>query len=378
MAVDITKLLLLMVEKGSSDLHLTVGVPPVIRLHGELKQLNLPPLTPEDTMQYMKAITPERYQQELKEKGGADFGFAYEDKARFRTAVFMQKGSVGLVLRRIPYKILSMEDIGVPAIIKNYLTKPKGLILVTGPTGSGKTTTLASFIDFINTEEASHIITIEDPIEYYFPHKKSIVNQREVGVDVPSFAEALRRALRMDPDVILVGEMRDLETMSAAITAAETGHLVFGTLHTTGAAKTVNRIIDAYPVDQQEQVRAQLASALLLVISQLLLPRADEKGVIAAFEIMVMVPAIEHLIRENEIHKIPSTIQTSAKLGMILLDDYLFQLYKQRKISYETLMAYTLHPDEMQNKIKEQLGYTPGEASPTGSAATRQQWPSRK
>lgn len=372
MAVDITKLLQLVAEKGCSDLHLTVGVPPVIRMHGGLKQLNLPPLTPEDTMQYMKSITPERYQQELKEKGGADFGFAYENKARFRTAIFMQKGNVGLVLRRIPYKILSMEDIGVPAIIKNYLAKPKGLILVTGPTGSGKTTTLASFVDFINTEEACHIITIEDPIEYYFPHKKSIVNQREVGVDVHSFAEALRRALRMDPDVVLVGEMRDLETMSAAITAAETGHLVFGTLHTTGAAKTVNRIIDAYPVDQQEQVRAQLASALLLVISQLLLPRADQEGVIAAFEIMVMVPAIEHLIRENEIHKIPSTIQTSSKLGMILLDDYLFQLYKQRKIAYETLMEYTLHPDDMQNKIKEQLGYSLEGAPPTGSGVTRQ------
>ncbi|HTF56444.1 MAG TPA: PilT/PilU family type 4a pilus ATPase, partial [Planctomycetota bacterium] len=262
MAVELNKLLNLVVEKKASDLHLTVGIPPTIRISGRLKPLNVPPLTSDDTVAFMKAITPERCQQELKEKGGADFGFAFEKKARFRVAVYMQKGNAGVALRQIPNKLLSFEDIGLPASVKNLLMRPRGLVLVTGPTGCGKTTTLATMIDFINIEEDCHIITIEDPIEYYHEHKKSIITQRELGVDVGSFAEAIRRGLRMDPDVILVGEMRDLDTLSAAITAAETGHLVFGTLHTTGATRTINRIVDAFPVEQQEQIRAQLSTAL--------------------------------------------------------------------------------------------------------------------
>jgi twitching motility protein PilT len=355
MAVELNKLLDLVVQKAASDLHLTVGVPPVVRIHGGLRPLNTPPLTPDDTVGFMKAITPERCQQELKERGGADFGFAYQNKARFRVAVFQQKGCIGLVLRLIPNKFRTFEEIGLPQSVKNLLTRPRGLILVTGPTGSGKTTTLATMVKFIADEMDRHIITIEDPIEYYFEHSKSIINQREIGVDVPSFAEALRRALRMNPDVILVGEMRDLETIQAAITAAETGHLVFGTLHTTGAARTINRIVDAFPVDQQEQVRTQLSNALLAVISQVLMPRQDQPGVIAGFEIMIINSAIEHMIRENQVHKIISAIQTGAQEGMITLDDFLFNLFLQKKITYQTMIQRAQRPGDLEAKVREQM-----------------------
>ena len=359
MAVELNKLLNLVVDKRASDLHLTVGIPPTIRISGRLKPLNVPPLTADDTVAFMKAITPERCQQELKEKGGADFGFAFEKKARFRVAVYMQKGNVGVALRQIPNKLLSFEDIGLPASVKNLLMRPRGLILVTGPTGCGKTTTLATMIDFINIEEDCHIITIEDPIEYYHEHKKSILTQRELGVDVGTFSEAIRRGHRMDPDVILVGEMRDLDTISAAITAAETGHLVFGTLHTTGATRTINRIVDAFPVEQQEQIRAQLSTALLSVVSQALLPKADEQGVIAAFEIMIVTPAVQHLIRENQTHKIISAIQTGAKEGMILLDDFLYNLYIQKKITYQMMMASATNPLDLETKVKD-FSYSTG------------------
>jgi twitching motility protein PilT len=359
MAVELNKLLNLVVDKKASDLHLTCGLPPTVRLHSNLRPLNLPPLTPDDTVSFMKAITPERCQQELKEKGGCDFGFAFEKKARFRVAVYMQKGQVGIALRLIPSKLLSFEDIGLPPSTKNLLFRPRGLILVTGPTGSGKTTTLATMVDFVNMENDCHIITIEDPIEYYHEHKKSIITQREIGVDVGGFSEAIRRALRMDPDVILVGEMRDLDTIQAAITAAETGHLVFGTLHTTGAARTINRIVDAFPVEQQEQIRAQLSTAMLAVVSQALLAKADQ-GVIAAFEIMIMNSAIEHLIRENQTHKITSAIQTGAQQGMILLDDFLYNLFIQKKITYQTMMAAAQNPTDLEAKIKEYTYATAG------------------
>jgi twitching motility protein PilT len=351
--VELNKLLQLVVDKRASDLHLTVGLPPTVRLNGNLRPLNLPPLTPDETVSFMKAITPERIQHELKEKGGGDFGFAYEKKARFRVAVYMQRGHVGIALRLIPSQLLSFEEIGLPPSVKNLLFRPRGLILVTGPTGSGKTTTLATMIDFINQENDCHIITIEDPIEYYHEHKKSIITQRELGVDVGSFAEALRRGLRMDPDVMLVGEMRDLETIQAAITAAETGHLVFGTLHTTGAARTINRMVDVFPVEQQEQIRAQLSQALLAVISQQLLPRADGTGVVAAFEIMIINSAIEHMIRENQTHKITSAIQTGAQQGMILLDDFLYNLFLQKKITYQTMMTAAQNPSDLEQKVKE-------------------------
>jgi twitching motility protein PilT len=251
---------------------------------------------------------------------------------------------------------MTLEQIGLPPSIKDLLFRPRGLILVTGPTGSGKTTTLASMIDVINVEEDCHIITIEDPIEYYHPHKKSLVTQREIGVDVQDFAEALRRGLRQDPDVMLVGEMRDLETMEAAITAAETGHLVFATLHTTGAARTVDRIVDAFPTDQQEQIRTQLASSILAVVSQVLLKRADQKGRVAAFEIMISTPSIQALIRDNKTFRITSDIQTGAKYGMQTLDSNLMTLYERGLISYGDLITISQDPQSILNKLQEDSG----------------------
>jgi len=365
--VEINQLLQLVVEKSASDLHLAVGRPPVLRLSGRLRSINSPNLTGEDTARLMKSITSDRCQQELNEEGTTDFGFAFGDKARFRVSCFKQKGEIGIVLRQIPNKLLSFEEIGLPSGIKNLLTKPRGLVLVTGPTGSGKTTTLATMIDFINTEHERHIITVEDPIEYYHAHKKSLITQRELGVDIGSFSEALRRALRQDPDVILVGEMRDLETIAAAITAAETGHLVFGTLHTTGAARTVDRIIDAYPKDQQEQIRTQLSVSIVAAISQVLLPVADSKGRVAAFEIMIMTPAIENLIRENKTFRIPSAIQTGRKHGMILLDDSLFDLFIQKKITYAEMMMKAAEPSDLQEKVKE---YTDAQNAAAAAASS--------
>ncbi len=352
MPVHMDDLLAVMVEEGGSDLHLRVGVPPVIRLHGSLQQLDLPPLEPEDTEILMKAITSEAHIQKVREQGGTDFGFAYGDKARFRVSVFKERGNYGLVLRQIPNKLLTLEQIGLPPSVKDLLYRPRGLILVTGPTGSGKTTTLASMIDVINTERDCHIITIEDPIEYYHHHKKSVVTQREIGVDVPDFAEALRRGLRQDPDVILVGEMRDLETMEAAITAAETGHLVFATLHTTGAARTVDRIVDAFPTNQQEQIRTQLASSIVAVISQLLLVRADTKGRVACFEIMISTPSIQALIRDNKTFRITSDIQTGAKYGMVTLDANLMSLYERGAITYGDLVTKAQDPASIVAKLQ--------------------------
>ncbi len=314
--------------------------------------MDLPVLQPEDTESIMKAITSEAHIQKVREQGGTDFGFAFGEAARFRVSVFKERGNFGMVLRQIPNKLMTLEQIGLPPSVKDMLFRPRGLVLVTGPTGSGKTTTLASMIDIINTEEDCHIITIEDPIEYYHPHKKSIVTQREVGVDVPDFAEALRRGLRQDPDCILVGEMRDLETMEAAITAAETGHLVFATLHTTGAARTVDRIVDAFPTDQQEQIRTQLASSIIAVISQVLLVRADGKGRVACFEIMITTPSIQALIRDNKTFRITSDIQTGAKYGMMTLDSNLMSLYERGLISYGDLITIAQDPQSIVAKLQ--------------------------
>ena len=352
MSVQIDKILDLVVDKGASDLHIAVGSAPVVRLSGRLRALNTPPLTPEDTVALMKSITSERHQQELAETGGTDFGFSFGDKARFRVSAFKQKGNVGLVLRQISNTLLTMEQIGLPPAIKTLLSRPRGMFLVTGPTGSGKSTTLAACIDFINTELDHHIITIEDPIEFYHSHKKCLINQREIGVDVGTFDEAIRRALRQDPDVILVGEMRDLETISAAITAAETGHLLFGTLHTMGAAETISRIVDAFPTNAQEQVKTQLSQALMAVISQALVPKVDG-GRVAAHEIMVLTPAISHLIREGKIHRINSEIQTGSRYGMQLMDDRLFDLFKTKKIKYQDMMDKCVNPNEMMQKVRE-------------------------
>jgi twitching motility protein PilT len=333
-------------------LHLTVGRPPILRLHGRLRHLETKVLEPEDTVALMKAITPERAQQELQEQGSTDFGFEYGNAGRFRTAVFQQKGHVALALRLIPSKIFTFEEIGLPAIVRSLCRRPRGLFLVTGPTGSGKTTTLATMIHFINEHFDKHIITIEDPIEYYHNHLKSIMNQREVGVDVPSFDEGLRRGLRQDPDVMLVGELRDLETTQAALRAAETGHLVFGTLHTTSAHRTVTRVIDQFPVDQQEQVRVQLSESLIAVLCQALLRRKDATGRLAAFEFMVVTNAVANLIRENKVFRIPSSIQTGKKLGMQLLDDHLFGLFAQGKVSEEEVIDHAQNAAELQEKIR--------------------------
>jgi twitching motility protein PilT len=324
----IDKLLQTVVKRKASDLHITVGQPPVLRIDGRMRKLETKVLEPEDTVALMKSIAPERCQQELQEVGGADFGFAFGDMARFRVAIFKQRGHVAMVLRQIPVKLLNFTDLGTPPVLKDLILRPRGLILVTGPTGSGKTTTLAAMVDYLNDNVDHHIITIEDPIEFYHTHKKATINQREIGVDVPSFAEAIRRALRMDPDVIMVGELRDLATIEAAITAAETGHIVFGTLHTTGAQGTVNRIIDVFPTNQQEQIRTQLSASIIGILSQALLPKIGG-GRIAAYEMLVVTSGIANLIRENKTFRITSQIQIGQKQGMQLLDDHLFKLWRQ-------------------------------------------------
>jgi twitching motility protein PilT len=348
--IHIDKLLALAVKNGVSDIHITTGLPPVFRIDGHMKPQATKVLTADDTNGLMKAITPERCQAELAEKGGCDFGFAFKDLARFRVSVFKQRGSIAMVLRQIPNRLLTPEQLGVPEVCKKLVTRPRGLFLVTGPTGSGKSTTLAALIDFINHNYDHHIITIEDPIEFYHYSKKSTVNQREIGTDVGSFSEALRRALRQDPDVILVGELRDLETIEAAISAAETGHVVFGTLHTTGAQGTVNRIIDAFPTNQQEQVRTQLSTAILGVVSQTLLPKIGG-GRCAAYEVLVCTPAIGNLIRENKTFRINSAIQTGAKLGMQLLDDHLFRLWNENKVKEEDVLAKAQSVDDLARRI---------------------------
>ena len=348
--VNMDRLLQACVSQDGSDIHLVVGRPPVLRIHGRLRSLETKVLEPDDTAALMKSITPDRNQQELQEEGGTDFGFAFGDAARFRVSIFRQKGNTSLVLRLIPTTILSFEQIGLPKICAALCRRPRGLFLVTGPTGSGKTTTLACMVNYINENLDRHIITIEDPIEYYHPHKKCILNQREVGIDVPSFGEALRRVLRMDPDVILVGELRDLETIEAAVRAAETGHLVFSTVHTTSAAGTISRIIDVFPVNQQEQIRIQLAGNLIAVLSQALCPLASGKGRIAAYEFMVVTPAIANLIRENKTYRIDSSIQTGRRLGMQLLDEHLWRLYDTGKITLEEMLDKSRQPGALQDK----------------------------
>src|SRR5436190_3959822 len=314
----------------------------------------------------MKSICPDRNQQELQEEGGTDFGFAFGDAGRFRVSVFRQKGNISMVLRLIPYKFLSFEQIGLPSITKALCRRPRGLFLVTGPTGSGKTTTLASMLNYINEELDRHIVCVEDPIEYYHNHKKCIVNQRDVGNDVPSFAEALRRVLRMDPDVILVGEMRDLETIEAAIRAAETGHLVFATLHTTGCQGTVNRIIDAFPHEQQAQIRVQLSTSLIAILSQALLPRVPT-GMVAAYEFLVITPAISNLIRENKTFRIDSAIQTGKKYGMQLLDEHLWNLYERGQVAADEMLDKARHPGDIQEKLEKiGKGHEAGDAAVQG------------
>lgn len=349
-SIQIDKLLETVVKEKVSDLHISCGQPPVCRVGGHMVRLETKTLEAEDSVSLMKSITPERNQQELQESGTTDFGFAFGDKARFRVSVFKQKGKISMVLRRIPTDFLTFEQLGLPPVIRELIQRPRGLFLVTGPTGSGKTTSLASMINWINENLDHHIITLEDPIEYYHIHKKSTVNQREVGVDVPTFAEALRRALRQDPDVILVGELRDLETMEAAITAAETGHIVFGTLHTTGAQGTVDRIIDVFPTNQQEQIRTQLSTSIIAVLSQQLLSRKP-KGMVAAYEFMVVTSAIANLIREGKTFRINSALQTGRKYGMQLMDDALFNLWKNQLCEESDVVVRANNPGDLRDKI---------------------------
>ncbi len=354
-SVNMDRLLQACVEQDASDIHITVGKPPVFRVHGRLRSLETKVLEPEDAVSLMKSITPEHNQQELQEEGGTDFGMAFGKAARFRVAVLKQKGCVGIVLRLIPNTLLTFEQIGLPKLAGALCRRPRGLFLVTGPTGSGKTTTLASMVNYINESLDRHILTIEDPIEYYHKHKKSIINQREVGIDVPSFAEALRRVLRQDPDVILVGELRDLETIEAAVRAAETGHLVFSTLHTTSASGTISRIIDVFPTNQQEQIRIQLAGNMIAVLAQALCPLATGKGRVAAYEFMVVTPAIANLIRENKTYRIDSSIQTGKKLGMQLLDEHLWNLYDEGRITLEEMIDKGRQPGALHDKAKAKL-----------------------
>jgi twitching motility protein PilT len=346
----IDKLLMAVVKQNASDLHISVGQPPVLRLHGRLRRLETKVLEPDDTTALMKSITPDRCQQEMAEVGGSDFGFAFGEYCRFRVSIFKQRGNVGMVLRQIPNKLMNFAELGTPEAVQRLCMRPRGMFLVTGPTGSGKSTTLASMIDYINDTIDHHIMTIEDPIEFYHYHKKSTVNQREVGVDVPSFSEALRRVLRQDPDVILVGEMRDLATIEAAITAAETGHLVFGTLHTTGAQGTVNRIIDVFPTNQQEQIRVQLSTAIIGILSQTLIPKIGG-GRVAAYEMLVVDSAIGNLIRENKTFRISSAIQTGAKFGMQLMDDALFKLWREERCTIEDCLGKAHNPDDLAKRI---------------------------
>jgi len=339
------------IAKGASDLHLNPGRPPTVRVNGHLLSLGDHPLSEAESEALCREMCDERHWAEVERIGTTDFGLAHGDGNRFRVNVMRQRGSYAAALRLIPNRLLTFEEIGLPEAVRPLLRRPRGLVLVTGPTGSGKTTTLATMVDWINENLDRHIVTIEDPVEYYHGHKKGIVTQREVGGDVPDFPEALRRVLRQDPDVILLGEMRDLATISAAITAAETGHLVLATLHTTGSARTVNRIIDAFPPEQQEQIRAQLSVALIAVVSQALLPKKDGKGRVAAFEVMLMTPAIGNLVRKNETNKIQSTIQTSRKLGMITLDDALLDLVKRDKITRETALDAAQDPADLEVRL---------------------------
>ncbi len=372
--VNMDRLLQACYEQGASDIHITVGRPPVFRIHGRLRSLETKVLEAEDAVALMKSITPERNQQELQEEGGTDFGFAFGEKARFRVAVMKQKGNIAIVLRLIPNMLLSFEQIGLPKLAAALCRRPRGLFLVTGPTGSGKTTTLASMVNFINENLDRHIITIEDPIEYYHSHKKSVINQREVGNDVPSFAEALRRVLRQDPDVILVGELRDLETIEAAVRAAETGHLVFSTLHTVSASGTITRIIDVFPANQQDQIRIQLAGNLIAVLSQALCPLATGKGRIAAYEFMVVTPAISNLIRENKTYRIDSSIQTGKRLGMQLLDEHLWQLYDIGKITLEEMVDKAMTPGALHEKAREKISGIKGRKKKGAKSAAEQEF----
>lgn len=349
--IDMKELLAFSVEQKASDVHIAAGIPPKLRIHGKLVDVEGPKLTPADAAACIGTTMNDRHKEVLRNKGEVDFSYASPETGRFRVNVYMDRGNMAAAYRRVETEIPRPDMLGIPQSVIEMYKKKRGLVLVTGPTGSGKSTTLASIINKANENRTDHIITMEDPIEYVHTHKKSVVNQREVGMDTLSYANSLRAALRQDPDIILLGEMRDLETISNAITAAETGHLVFSTLHTIGAASTIDRIIDVFPTSQQQQTRIQLAMILECVVSQQLIPTVDGNGRVAAFEVMIGTPAIRSLIREAKVHQIQSTIQTSKAQGMITMDDYLYDLYAQGQISRDMALAYAQDQQNLRKKL---------------------------
>lgn len=338
-------------DAGASDVHLTVGIPPKMRVYGSLITMDYPKLLPADTLDILISIMTETQRERFEERGEYDMSFSLPNVGRYRLNAFKQRGSIAMAFRLVGTEIPSPEVLGIPKSIVDLYQRKRGLVLVTGPTGSGKSTTLAAVIDKINSCRDAHIITLEDPIEYLHQHKLSMVNQREIGLDSENYANALRAALREDPDVILIGEMRDFETISVAITAAETGHLVLSTLHTIGAASTVDRVIDVFPPHQQQQIRVQLANVLEAVISQQLIMTADGNGRVAAFEVMHANHAIRNLIREGKSHQIPSIIQTNRKIGMITMDDAIVQLYVDGRIDRDMAIQFAQDPDAMEARI---------------------------
>ncbi len=353
MALPLPQLLKIMVDEGGTDLHITTNSPPIIRVHGSLKRIDHPQLSPAETKQLIYSILNDTQKYKFEENWELDFSFGIKNIARFRANVFMQRGAVAGAFRRIPYEIWSFEKLGLPPVVGTLAAKHRGLVLITGPTGSGKTTTLAALLDKINSERPLHMITIEDPIEYLHGHKKAMVNQRELHADTKSFAAALRGALREDPDVVLIGEMRDLETIQAAITIAETGHLTFGTLHTNSASQTINRMIDVFPPHQQDQIRTQLSMNLQGIVTQALLPKADGRGRCLGVEVLIPNPAIRHLIRDNKIHQIYSSMQTGQeKYGMITFNQSLASLYFKRDISQELAISMSHNPEELSEILR--------------------------
>ncbi|HAM55674.1 MAG TPA: type IV pili twitching motility protein PilT [Candidatus Rokubacteria bacterium] len=370
MAANMADLLQLMVDRGASDLHITSGTHPQLRINGRLTQLTqYEALGPQDTQRLAYSVLNEAQKQKYEEENELDLSFGIQGLARFRCNVYRQRGAVATAIRIIPYKIRSFEELGLPPIVRQLAERPKGLILVTGPTGSGKSTTLAAMIDKINSERYEHIMTIEDPIEFVHPHKKCLVNQREVFADTHSFAKALKSILRQDPDVVLVGEMRDLETIAAALTIAETGHLTLGTLHTNSCAQTMNRIIDVFPTSQQGQVRAQLSLVLEGVLSQQLIPTADGRGRAMALEIMVTTPAVRNLIREEKIHQIYSAMQAGQKFGMQTMNQSLAELVQKRRIAREEALNRSTMPEELDQLLKSSGVTAPAAAAGGGSGS---------
>jgi twitching motility protein PilT len=355
------ELLKTMVEHDGSDLHIATNTPPQIRVNGHLRRLDLPDLQPSDTKQLAYSVLTDAQKKRFEEALELDFSFGIRGLARFRCNVFNQRGAVGAVYRLIPEKIRSFQDLGLPAVLGTLSERPRGLVLVTGPTGSGKSTTLAAMLDKINIERHDHILTIEDPIEYIHQHKSCLVNQREVHSDTNSFSSALRAALREDPDIVLIGEMRDLETVEAALKIAETGHLTFGTLHTNSAAQTINRIIDIFPANQQAQIRTQLSLVLEGIVCQALLPKSDGKGRVVSLEIMVPTPAIRNLIRDDKIHQIYGAMQTGQeKLGMQTQNQSLASLHMHRLISLDTALGASSNREELQDMINRGVGVVAG------------------